>query len=95
MAFCGERFEPEQMKFRRKQHHTISGNRMRTTRDETISPDTKYVDALSNLEWWASVALAFRGLRKYGYPLSKRGMRARLLPDAGSAQTGISSTIPS
>jgi len=95
MAFCGERFEPEQMRFRRKQHHTISGNRMRINGDDRISPDTRYIDALGNLEWWASVALAFRGLRKYGYPLSKQAMRARLQPDAGPAQTGISSTIPS
>ena len=78
MGFCGEQFEPEQMKFRTKQHHMTGTNRIGKAEDQAISPDTKYIDALSSLEWWICVALSLGGLRKYGYPLSKQAMRAWL-----------------
>ncbi|MCV0371475.1 MAG: sulfotransferase [Filomicrobium sp.] len=77
MEFCGEKFNPQQIQFSTREHHNISGNNMRFSASE-IKPNTKYLEQVNFLSWYTATSLTSNTLKKYGYTLSKNGMRKQL-----------------
>jgi hypothetical protein len=78
MDFIGEEFEPAQLDYSNSPHHNIDGNRMRFRGGSAIVADTRYLIDMRPYQWAMATAWAFRGLRRFDYPLSRRKMRAAI-----------------
>ncbi len=74
----GLEFEPSQLDFSSREHHNLSGNRMRMKKGQRIELDTKYLDQLSASDWITFTCLSAPTLLYFGYPLRRSKTAARL-----------------
>lgn len=64
-------YEENQLSFYQQEHHNLSGNRMRMEKESGIRHDLRYLKELSSSEWSCGTLLAWPGLRRFGYSLSR------------------------
>ena len=67
MNLVGLEFEPEQLQFRRAEHHILSGNRMRWSKNQEIRKDLSYIENIPWYQWYGADLIAYRGLKKFDY----------------------------
>jgi len=72
VKMVGLKFEPEQLQFRKGEHHILSGNRMRWSKNQEIKRDKSYIKKISWYQWNVANIVFGRVLKQFGYSLSKR-----------------------